>query len=110
MEMKIPPFACIGLIESGVSKMKSYHVFLVALLIFSVLTSSAQAKSYTLEKAETYYKIQPNGLVNAEERIEFSFSGDFSYAFRTIPDGPWSISNISVYDSDNGMSLNYELR
>jgi len=52
----------------------------VALFALILLCGTASAKSYTLDKAEVYYKILPDGLVEAREEITFDFSGDFSFA------------------------------
>lgn len=60
--------------------MRKRFALALAFLLLS-LTINASAKSYTLDKAEVYYKILPNGLVEATEEITFDFSGSFSFAF-----------------------------
>ncbi len=43
-------------------------------------------------------KINPDGLINVEEKISFSFSGSYTFAFRDIPDGYWQVKNIQVFE------------
>ncbi len=76
----------------------------LALIVISLLLlcAVASAKSYSLEKAEVYYKIMPDGLVEATEKITFDFSGDFSFAYRDFPKGNWQVVSPVVYDITNG--------
>jgi len=75
---------------------------LVLAFVFLVFTATAQAKSYSIEKAELYYKIGQDGLVIAEEHLEFNFIGSFSFAYRTIPLDSYTVRSFKVYDvTDN---------
>lgn len=82
--------------------MKHRTLLFAALLAFVLLSGTASAKSYSLDKAELYYKVMPDGLVEAREEITFDFSGSFSYAYRDIPNGEWQLSDIKVYDTTAG--------
>ncbi|MEW6295159.1 MAG: hypothetical protein AB1467_02580 [Candidatus Diapherotrites archaeon] len=66
--------------------------FFIALILLCFLFSSAlvSAKSYYLPKTEVYMKINPDALINVEEKISFNFLGDFSFAYRDIPKGQGS--------------------
>ena len=79
---------------------KCFLAISFVLLLFLCLNASA--KSYTLDKAEVYYKILPDGMVEAREEITFDFSGDFSFAYRDIPKGQWRLSEVGVYDITSG--------
>ena len=78
------------------------------MLIFVLLFAGAAcAKSFSLPKAEVYMKILPDGLVEAEENITFSFNGSFTFAYRDIPKGEWELFDVSV--EENGVPLRFEL-
>ena len=79
-------------------------VYIIALILFLLLVFclNAGAKSYTLDKAEVYYKIMPNGMVEASEKITFDFDGSFSFAYRDIPKGQWLLENVAVFDVSDG--------
>jgi len=81
-------------------KENAYVLFLL-LLIFTF----AFAKSYSLDKAELYYKIQQDSSITVEERITFNFNGSFSYAYRTFPSGSYEIQSFEVYDISSGKEV-----
>ena len=81
-------------------KENAYVLFLLLLI-----STFAFAKSYSLEKAELYYKIQQDSSVTVEERITFNFSGSFSYAYRTFPAGSYEIQSFEVYDISSGKEV-----
>ena len=81
--------------------MKNKFLFITILLItLLAFTQIISAKSYTLDKAEVEYYIQPNGEVNVIEYITFNFNGDFTYAYRTLPTGNWSYSDFKIFDRE----------
>jgi hypothetical protein len=79
----------------------------LALLLVSIvlLLSFASAKSYTIDKADVGFVINPNGSVNVTEYITFNFNGSFTYAYRDLPN-EWSYSNFHIYDGET--ELQYE--
>ena len=81
-------------------KENAYVLFLL-LLIFTF----AFSKSYSLDKAELYYKIQQDSSITVEERITFNFNGSFSYAYRTFPSGSYEIQSFEVYDISSGKEV-----
>ena len=83
--------------------MRKGHAQLLFLLL--LISAFAFAKSYSLEKAELYYKIQQDASVTVEERITFNFSGSFSYAYRTFPSGSYEIQYFEVYDISSGREV-----
>ncbi|MCX6798991.1 MAG: DUF2207 domain-containing protein, partial [Candidatus Diapherotrites archaeon] len=91
-------------------KSKNLALLLLLLLLAGAATNAA-AKSYSLQKSDVRYTISTDGLVEAEEKITFNFSGDFSFAYRDIPKGAWSINNVSVSDITSGtpQPLQFEL-
>ena len=77
-------------------------------LIFAVFVvgpffapAEAQAKSFTLPKADVVADVQPDGSVLITENITYDFSGSFEGGYREIPlkDG-MSVTDVSV--SENG--------
>jgi hypothetical protein len=81
---------------------------LLLALVFAVLVAGpflapaeAQAKSFTLPKADVVADVQPDGSVVIMENITYEFSGSFEGGYREIPlkDG-MSVSDVSV--SENG--------
>jgi uncharacterized membrane protein len=81
---------------------------LMLALVFAVLVvglflapAEAQAKSFTLPKADVVADVQPDGSVVITENITYDFSGSFEGGYREIPlkDG-MSVSDVSV--SENG--------
>jgi uncharacterized membrane protein len=81
---------------------------LMLALVFTVLVvgpflapDEAQAKSFTLPKADVVADVQPDGSVLVTEYITYDFSGSFEGGYREIPlkDG-MSVSDVSV--SENG--------
>src|ERR687889_1200170 len=77
-------------------------------LVFAVLVTGpffapaeAQAKSFTLPRAEAVADVQPDGSVVVTENITYDFSGSFEGGYREIAlkDG-MSVSDVSV--SENG--------
>ncbi len=77
----------------------------LALFLLALLLVRANAKEYSLEKAEVFYEIKPDGLVQATESITFNFSGSFSYAFRTFPKGSWQINSIKVFEGNKELDF-----
>ncbi|MEM0360658.1 MAG: DUF2207 domain-containing protein, partial [Candidatus Diapherotrites archaeon] len=84
--------------------MRFKNLALLLVLLF-ILLSQAWAKSYSLEKAELYYKIEPDGLVKAEEKITFNFSGDFSFAYKDFAQGNWTYGTARVFDITSGTPI-----
>ena len=83
-------------------------VGLVLILFFLAgFCTGASAKDYSLEKAEVYYTIHEDGLVEAVEEITFRFSGDFTFAYRDIPKGEWQLSELQVLEA--GIPLQVQL-
>ncbi|MBI5884585.1 DUF2207 domain-containing protein [archaeon] len=84
---------------------------LIALLflLVVVLSASANAKNYFLEKAEVSMQIMPDGYVKAEEKITFRFDGAFTNAYRDFPSGKWDYKNIKVFEGDKELGKSTEL-
>ncbi|MDD5163886.1 MAG: DUF2207 domain-containing protein, partial [Candidatus ainarchaeum sp.] len=80
-------------------------IFLVFIALI-LLCAFASAKSYSLEKAEINMQITPGGLVHAEEKITFDFSGSYSFAYRDFEYGEWKITNLQVFEG--GKPLQFE--
>jgi len=76
---------------------------LFVLLFFTLFAVNLYAKDYSLPKAEIYLKINSDASVDVTEKISFSVSGSYTYAYRDIPKGVWEISNISVTENGNGI-------
>jgi len=75
------------------------------LFLLLLISTFAFAKSYSLDKAELYYKIQQDSSITVEERITFNFNGSFSYAYRTFPSGSYEIQSFEVYDISSGKEV-----
>ncbi len=84
---------------------------LVTLGVFGVVSMAlqpaamAQDKSFYLPTAEVLVEVRPDGSLRVTEQIQFSFSGDFSGAYRDIPvrDGE-QITDITVTEDDREYS------
>lgn len=70
------------------------------LFSFLFLFSFVNAKSYTLENANINMQILSDSSILVSEEITFNFNGNYTYAFRTIPKGYWTISNVEIYDGN----------
>ncbi|PIU03018.1 MAG: hypothetical protein COT55_00405, partial [Candidatus Diapherotrites archaeon CG09_land_8_20_14_0_10_32_12] len=84
---------------------KMYFVFILLFLV--LFATFAFSKNYTLPKAEIYMKINSDASIDVAEKIQFSFSGPYTFAYRDIPKGTWSISNIAV--TENGAALKTDI-
>lgn len=83
------------------------NYYLLILLFSLFLFSFVSAKSYSLEKANIVVTINDDASITVSESITFNFNGSYSYAFRSIPEEYWNISNISV--SENNLPLKFEI-
>lgn len=87
--------------------MKRFLPVLFLALFFLGLFTAARAKNFELDRAGVFYRIAPDGLVEAEENIAFNFVGSFSFAYRDIPKGEWGLGAVRV--SEGGAPLDFEL-
>ena len=84
------------------------HPLLGAFLLLLCLTplSPARAKSYSLPDLQMQVVVTPDGDVQVEEQLTFSFKGKFGFAFRDIPLGPGHrVTSVDVSESGNSYRL-----
>ncbi len=79
---------------------------LLGILLVGVLASPADAKSYTIDSADTDIVVNDDASLSVTERITYDFSGSFSGAYRDIPlrQGE-SISHVTVRDAGGTYQL-----
>jgi uncharacterized membrane protein len=74
---------------------------LVVGLAALAVAGGAQAKSFSLPQADVFVQVAPDGSLNVDEHITYSFSGPFRGGYREIPlRSGESIDNVGV--SENG--------
>lgn len=77
-----------------------FKVLVFILLIVHLIPSVSQARSYQMSALEVDMNLTSDGLINVEERREFTFQGKFSEIFRTFPlDGKASFGNFNVLEN-----------
>jgi len=87
---------------------KKLLIFSLLFALLILITSVGFAKSYNLDKADIAFFIDGNAKVFVDEIITFDFSGPYTYAYRDLPKGSWTISDIYVLD-DQRQPLQFEL-
>jgi len=77
------------------------------LFLFLVLFSFVNAKSYFIEKADIAMYVDENARVYVDELLTFNFSGEYTFAYRDLPDS-LTAHNYYVLD-ENENPLNFEI-
>jgi len=79
---------------------------LLGLLLVGILGAPADAKSYTIDSADSEIVVNGDASLSVTERITYDFSGSFSGAYRDIPlrEGE-SISTVTVSDFTGSYQL-----
>jgi uncharacterized membrane protein len=80
--------------------MRKSFLFLFIILVFLFSLTFVSAKYYSIDEANTQFIINKDGSIDVTEYITFNFSGDFSFAYRTLPSGSWNYSNFHIYDGE----------
>jgi len=79
---------------------KGFFPVFVLLILLSV--TSSYARDYWLESADIKAEVYENGIFHVEEKILYSFDGDFTEVYRQIfPPEDGSITNMSGMCQDN---------
>src|SRR3989344_2487293 len=73
---------------------------LLILLCLLLLASPLLAKSYSITNASIKMQIHDDASIDADETLTFLFSGQYTFAYRDIPNGSWHISEISVTENE----------
>ncbi|NLV72728.1 MAG: DUF2207 domain-containing protein [Actinobacteria bacterium] len=64
-------------------------------------TETAAAKDWRIDSLDVLLDVQDNGDVLVDERVTFSFEGNYQYVARDIPTGnTGGITDVRVYDAD----------
>ncbi|MFA5247536.1 MAG: DUF2207 domain-containing protein, partial [Candidatus Micrarchaeia archaeon] len=70
-------------------------------VFFLALASSfACAKSYEFSDVSVDYAIGSDGIILVQENLTFDFSGSYSFAYRDLEYGPWTYSNVNVFEKN----------
>lgn len=80
---------------------KFISIFLIFILLFSSIScvlGDDDDNSYTIDLADIFLIVNPNGLLHVNESYVYNFNGEFHGVYRDIPlkDGQ-SIDNLKVY-------------
>ncbi|NYZ78463.1 DUF2207 domain-containing protein [Candidatus Micrarchaeota archaeon] len=67
-----------------------------------LLSSFSAAKSFYFPQVKLVYNVSDDASIAVREELTFDFSGSFSFAYRDLPDGEWSYSNIGVFETTDG--------
>ena len=65
--------------------MRSLALPLLGILLVGALASPANAKSYSIDSANTDIVVNDDASLSVTEKITYDFSGSFSGAYRDIP-------------------------
>jgi uncharacterized membrane protein len=80
-------------------------IILTLLISFLFILPCAAAKSYTLDKALIDMTVNDDGSISVQESITFTFSGQFSFAYRDMEYGSERITDANAYEkTDAGMT------
>ncbi|MGB9577487.1 MAG: hypothetical protein ACPL4N_03260, partial [Candidatus Norongarragalinales archaeon] len=67
---------------------------LLSIVAFVFLIGFAGAKSYYFPQVNVFYDVADDASVSVREQMVFSFSGSYTFAYRDLPQGSWSYSDI----------------
>jgi len=73
-----------------------------------LLSTLVFAKSYYISNAEVTADIQEDGSVLMSEKITFSFSGSFTYAYRDFELQGQTLSDVEVFEGDKKLNVDYK--